>query len=119
MTSHKSPLARQRGEHENKEKLVDRLLTILTHVHKTDEDKDELKARLLAVSNRKLLRLLAVSSEIREKFGTRDKLVDALAQASGRGKDKTYVARLASMPLANLLDFQRASEGRAPSRKQP
>ena len=47
MATKKSPLGRQKDEHESKEKLVDRVLSILGTITKSDEDKDTLKARLL------------------------------------------------------------------------
>ncbi|HWE26420.1 MAG TPA: hypothetical protein VHB97_00380, partial [Polyangia bacterium] len=68
MATKKSPLGRQKDEHESKEKLVDRVLTVLGAITKSDEDKDTVKARLLAASNKKLLRLHEVGSEIKSKY---------------------------------------------------
>ena len=82
MATKKSPLARQKDEHGSKEKLVDRVLTVLGSIAKSEEDKDELKARLLAASNKKLLRLLEVGSEIKAKYGSVEKLAEAVGQGA-------------------------------------
>jgi hypothetical protein len=92
MATKKSPLARQKDEHESKEKLVDRVISLLGAITKSDEDKDSLKARLLAASNKKLLRLHDVSNEIKSKYGSVEKLAEAVGTALGRAKDAPYVA---------------------------
>ena len=51
MATKKSPLARQKDEHESKEKLVDRVISVLGSIAKSDEEQDTLKARLLAASS--------------------------------------------------------------------
>jgi len=60
MSAKKTPLARTKEEHGSKEKLVDRLVSMLGQISKQGE-KDDLKAKLLAASNKKLLRLLEVA----------------------------------------------------------
>jgi hypothetical protein len=108
----KSPLARQKDEHGSKEKLVDKLIGVLGSIAQQDGDKDELKARLLAASNKKLLHLFEVGSEIKDKFGSVDKLADATAKALGRAKDAPYVAKLRTLAPARLLDAFRTAEKR-------
>src|SRR3954470_816409 len=105
MASKKPPLARTKDEHGTKEKLVDKLVTLLGQIRKSEEDKDELKARLLAASNKKLIRLFEMGSEIREKFGSVDKLAEAAAKAAGRAKDAPYVTKLKALSPAKLLDL--------------
>ncbi len=112
MATKKSPLARQKEEHGSKEKLVDKLVTLLGQIRKIDEDKDELKARLLAASNKKLLRLFEVGSEIREKWGSLDKLAEATAGALGRAKDSPYLEKLKTLTPGKLLDAFRSAEKR-------
>ena len=112
MASKKSPLSRTKDEHGTKEKLVDKLVTLLGQIRKVEEDKDELKARLLASSNKKLLRLMEVGSEIREKFGSVDKLAEAAAGALNRAKDAPYLARLKALTPGKLLDVLHAAEKR-------
>src|SRR5205807_692051 len=104
--------ARQKDEHGSKEKLVDRLITVLGAITKSEEDKDELKARLLAASNKKLLRLFDVGSEIKEKFGSVEKLAEATAKAVGRVKDAPYVDKLKTLAPNKLLDAFRAASRR-------
>jgi hypothetical protein len=111
-TTKKSPLERVKEEHGDKEKLVDRLIGLLSF----DGDKDAMKARLLAVSNKKLLRMLEVAGEIKEKFGSPDKLVEAVAGALGRAKDKAYVAKLAETAKrspAKVLDLLHNAQKKA------
>jgi hypothetical protein len=113
MGAKKSPLARQKEEHGSKEKLVDKLVTLLGQIQKGSEDKEDLKARLLAASNKKLLRLFQVGSEIREKYGSVEKLAEAAAGALGRAKDAPYVAKLKTLSPAKLLDALRTAEKRS------
>ena len=112
MATKKSPLARQKDEHESKEKLVDRVLTVLGAITKSEEDKDTVKARLLAASNKKLLRLHEVGSEIKSKYGSIDKLAEAVGAALGRAKDAPYIEKLKSYTPARLLDLVKIAEKR-------
>ena len=112
----KTPLERQK-EHGSKEKLVDKVIGLLGSINKSDEDKDELKARLLAASNKKLLRLLEVGVEIKDKYGNLEKLAEAAAKALGRAKDAPYVASLKGLTPARLLDVVRNAERRAKATK--
>ena len=112
MATKKSPLARQKDEHESKEKLVDRVISVLGSIAKSDDDKDALKARLLAASNKKLLRLHEVGSEIKSKYGSVDKLAAAIGAALGRAKDAPFVDKLKSYTPARLLDMMRSAEKR-------
>jgi hypothetical protein len=65
-----------------------------------------------SISNSKLLRLHALLSDAKQRFGTRDKLVDALVSAEGRGKDADYKKHFASWPLPRLLDALNSAEKR-------
>jgi hypothetical protein len=113
MATKKSPLARQKDEHESKEKLVDRVISVLGSIAPSDEDKDTVKARLLAASNKKLLRLHEVGSEIKSKYGSIDKLAEAVGAAIGRSKDAPYLEKLKAVTPAKLLDMVKAAEKRA------
>jgi hypothetical protein len=112
MASKKSPLGRTKDDHGTKEKLVDKLVSLLGQIRKSEEDKDELKSRLLAASNKKLLRLFEIGSEIREKFGSVEKLAEAVAEAAGRAKDSPYVAKLKSLTPGKLLDALQSAQKR-------
>ncbi len=111
--SKKSPLQRTKDEHGTKEKLVDKLVSVLVSIAKGDEDKEDLKGRLLASSNKKLLRLLELGSTVKEKYGSVEKLAEAAAKAMGRAKDAPYVAKLSSLSPGKLLDLVRTAQKRA------
>jgi hypothetical protein len=106
--SQKSPLEVVNEKFGGKDKLVDKLVGLL----ESDESKDELRKRLLAVANGKLLRLHQVASTVKEKYGSRDKLVDA-AIVTSRAKDKDYRARLEHYSNARLVDIAAVSARRA------
>jgi hypothetical protein len=105
----KTPLTQVNDTFGGKDKLVDKLVSLL----ESDESKEEVRKRLLSVSNAKLLHLHEVASMVKEKYGSRGKLLDAAAQALGRAKDKDYLAKLESYSTAKLLDVTLIAERRA------
>ena len=108
----KAPLARMKEIHKDKETLVDRVLGVIDLGGRA---KDELKSKLLAASNRKLLRLLAVGEEIKDKYGSPTELAEALAKAAGKAKDQAYLAKLTKLAQkspARALDMMRAAAQR-------
>jgi hypothetical protein len=105
----KTPLTQVNDSFGGKDKLVDKLVSLL----ESDEAKEEVRKRLLSVSNHKLLHLHEVASMVKEKYGSRGKLLDAAAQALGRAKDKDYLAKLESYSTAKLLDVTLIAERRA------
>jgi hypothetical protein len=60
------------------------------------------------VSNAKLLRLHSVLSEVKGKFGTRDKLIAAVCDLEKRTKDEGYKKRLGAYPIPRLYDLYRS-----------
>jgi hypothetical protein len=104
----KAPLALVTEQFGGKDKLVDKLVGLL----ETDQTKEDLRKKLLPVSNRKLLRLLRVATAVKESHGSREKLVAATAAALGRTKDKDYVAKLESLSTGRLLDLATTAERR-------
>jgi hypothetical protein len=104
-----TPVQQQQEQHGGKEKLVDKLVSLLGSIQKSDEDKDTIKTRLLAASNKKLLRLLEVGNSIKDKFGSIEKLAEETARAAGRAKDAPYIAKLKTFAPARLLDLFRVS----------
>ena len=78
------PLARVKDEFGGKDKLVDKIVGVLDS---GDESKDELRKRLLGVSNTKLIRLFSVASQTKQAGG-HDKLVSTTAEKLNRAKDK-------------------------------
>lgn len=117
MSTKKSPFARTTGDHESKEKLVDKLVSLLGTIASGGESAEDVKGRLLAASNKKLLRLLEVGTEIKSSFGSIDKAAEALAKTVGRTKDADYVKKLKTYTPSRLLDLYRTAEKRAKLKK--
>lgn len=117
MATKKSPLARTKDEHESKEKLVDGLISTLGSIAKSDDDGETLKARLLAASNKKLLRLHGVAAEIKSKYGSVEKLAESVGNTLGRAKDAPYIAKLKTFTPARLLDLAKTAEKRSKKKK--
>jgi hypothetical protein len=69
------------------------------------------------ISNAKLLRLHAALEDAKKRFGSRDKLIAAIAELDRRPKDDGFKAGLAQYPLPRLLDLHAAAEKR--SKKAP
>ena len=65
------------------------------------------------VSNRKLLRLHGVLSDVKSKYSTRTGVIDAILKAEKREKDAGYRTRLEGQPTPRLLDHARATSKRA------
>lgn len=76
-----TPLHTVKDKFGSKETLVDKLLPLLDRGE--DESDEEFKERLMRVSNRKLLRLLDRANAVRERFGSRNKLVDSIIELRG------------------------------------
>jgi hypothetical protein len=107
----KSPLQLVKDRFGSKEALVKELKGL---VEKTDlfvKKFSEAKG-LDRVSNLKLLRLHKLASEVQEKFGTRQKLIDAVVELEGRIKDADYRKRFEKFTLGRLVDVYRAGERR-------
>ena len=64
------------------------------------------------VSNAKLLRLHATFSQVKEKFGTRFKLIDAILALESRAKDEGYRTRLLAYPVPRLWDMYKSADKR-------
>jgi HPt (histidine-containing phosphotransfer) domain-containing protein len=108
--SQKSPLALVNETFGAKDKLVDKLVGLLD---RGDESKDDLRKRLSSAANVKLLRLHQVATTVKDKFGSRDAMVEQVAKALGRTKDKPFVERLAAYSDARLVDLAKATERKA------
>lgn len=108
--STKSPLARVKEQFGDKEKLVEAVQKLGGDdlwVARTNENKG-----LAHVSNAKLLRLHSVLSEVKEKFGTREKLVDAILDLEKRAKDAGYKQALSAWPVPRLWDTYKSTAKR-------
>ena len=106
----KTPLAIVKDKFGDKAKLVAAVEKFTSEdlwVARTNQDKG-----LAHVSNAKLLRLHDTFSKVKEKFGTRDKLIDAILTLDKRAKDDGYRSRLAAYPVPRLFDLYKATEKR-------
>jgi hypothetical protein len=101
-----SPLAAMKRIYGSKDKLVDAAVKALADL---GEDAEALKERLRQASNQRLMKLVAVGTEVKKNFGSRDKLVAAIVKAASKAKDSDFVSRLEAMPLPKLLDLGRAA----------
>src|SRR3954451_19898981 len=57
------------------------------------------------ISNAKLLRLHSIFTEVKDKFGTRLKLLEAILETEGRSKDAGFKKRLEAYPVPRLYDL--------------
>jgi len=71
------------------------------------------------VSNAKLLRLYETFSTVKEKFGTRAKLIDAILDLEKRTKDDGYKTRLGGFPVPRLYDLYRSTKKRLDAKAKP
>ncbi len=109
-SSHKSPLAIAKETFGDKAKLVAAVEKFTGEdlwIGRTNKDKG-----LAHVSNAKLLRLHTTFSAVKEKFGTRAKLIDAILTAEKRTKDAGYKARIEAFPVPRLWDMFKSLEKR-------
>ena len=107
----KSPAAIVKHQFGDKAKLV-AALGPLTNDDLWVDRVNETKG-LARVSNAKLLRLFSVLSAVKEKFGTRSKLVDAICEIEKRVKDEGFKKRLLAYPVPRLYDAYRSAAKRA------
>jgi hypothetical protein len=107
----KSPISLVKEKFGDKAKLVaavEKFTSDDLWVARTNKNKG-----LAHVSNAKLLRLLATFSAVKEKFGTRAKLIDAICDLEKRAKDEGFKKRLEAYPVPRLWDMFKSAEKRA------
>jgi hypothetical protein len=107
----KSPLSIVKERFQDKEGLIKAVKELATEELWTDRvDNDK---GLDSVSNKKLLHLHTVLSQVKQEFGSRSKLIDAIITQEKRTKDEGYQARLSRFSTPRLYDQYRASKKRA------
>ena len=107
----KSPLNAVKDKFGDKAKLIAEL-EALTKGDELWVSRLNAKKGLAHVSNAKLLRLHQTFTAVKEKFGTRAKLIDAIAEIEKRGKDEGYKTRLGAYPVPRLWDMYRSAQKR-------
>ncbi len=106
-----SPLAQVKERFTDKAglvKAVESLATAELWIGRVADDKG-----LACVSNRKLLHLHGVLSEVKSTYGSRSGLIDAIAKIEKREKDAGFRARLEKWPTPRLLDAARSAKKKA------
>ena len=104
------PAGRVKEAHGGKEALAKALAASLA---RDDEDSDVLAGRLKTASNAQLLRLQRIVDAVKQKWGSRDKLIAALGSAEQKSKDKDFLAKLGTLPLPRLYDMASSAARRA------
>ena len=100
----KSPIATLKDKFGDKAKLVAELEKLTKDddlwVNRVNKSKG-----LAHVSNAKLLKLQTTFAAVKEKFGTRAKMIDANCEIEKRAKDEGYKTRLGNFPVPRLWDM--------------
>ena len=112
----KSPLALVKDKFKEKKQLVEAVKGLAGEelwLGRTNADREGGDKGLERVSNAKLLRLHATLTTVKEKFGTRAKLIDAILTAENRSKDAGYKTRLERFPVPRLYDHYQSAAKRA------
>ncbi len=103
----KTPMQEVKDNFGDRASLVSELVKLVDKRH-GDSSANEVKSRLMGLSNAKLLRLYRVEQVVREGYGDRAKLeaaiVDARAKA-GLTADDDFKAKLATYTKAQLVDM--------------
>ena len=103
----KTPLALVKERFGSKEKLVKELKELFDK-GEMFENRLNTDKGLAHVSNEKLLKLHGVATEVKERFGTRAKLVDDLLKIEKREKDEGLRARYEKWGLPRLYDHYKS-----------
>lgn len=106
---------------ESRAKLVDQLVGMVDKQH-GDSSNEQVKARLMGLPNKKLLRLYQVEQKVREKFGSREKMVEHIVSArkkAGLSADAAFKAILDGYTKARLLDMTKMTYAAAAKKQTP
>lgn len=107
-----SPLQTLKKSWKNKAGLISEVKALATdglwNGDRLNDDKG-----LDSVSNKKLLRLHEQLTRVKKEFGSRAKLIDAIAAAQTRGKDADYKKGLERHSTPRLLDLLSAAQRRS------
>src|SRR5690349_5287948 len=109
----KSPLQNVKdrfGDKAGLVKAVSGLMTSDLSVDRLDSDKG-----LDSVSNKKLLHLHDVLAQVKKDFGSRSKLIGAIASDAKRAKDADYTKSLEKHSTPRLFELYRAGKKRSAS----
>jgi hypothetical protein len=111
-----SPLAQVKDRFKDKDGLVAAVRALATDemwVGRVTADRGKGGKGLDCVSNKKLLHLHDVLSDVKKAYGSRKGMIDAILKAEKREKDAGYRTRLEGQPTPRLLDHARAAKKRS------
>ena len=112
----KSPLSVVKDKFGDKKKLVEAVKAFAGSedlwLKRTSEDRGNDRG-LEHVSNAKLMRLHAIFTEVKSKFGTRAALIEEILKLQNRGKDTGMKKRLEAYPVPRLYDLFKSESKRA------
>lgn len=108
--SKKSPLQQVKEQFGSKKALADQLIPVLDRTRAGESDEDFAR-RIQAASNKQLLRMFAVEKAVKDQFGSRDGLIDAIVKAKFGKENADYRNALAKNTKARLLDLHRQIAG--------
>jgi hypothetical protein len=106
-----SPLETLKKTWKNKEGLISAVKALATDELWNDARLNDDKG-LDSVSNKKLLRLYETLTRVKKEFGSRAKLIDAIAAAQSRAKDADYKKGLERFSTPRLLDLLTSAQRR-------
>ena len=104
----KSPLSIVKERFQDKDGLLKAVRELATEdlwIDRLDSSKG-----LDAVSNKKLLRLHTILSDVKSKFGSRGKLVEAILGHEARGKDQGRKDGLGRLSTPRLYDLYKVGQ---------
>ncbi len=103
-----SPAQLVKQEFGSKKELAAKVMPLIEK--NADETEESFKARIETLSNKKLLKLYRIGTEVSEKFQTKDALVEAVYKKAhpDNGKiDQDYMNKLKTFSLGRLLDMNK------------
>jgi hypothetical protein len=108
----KTPLQKINEKFGSKEKLVEELNALFSKgdlfIDRLNEDKG-----LACVANAKLIKLFDTAQAVKEKFSTRDQLIEDLLKKLNRSKDEGLKSKFENWGLPRLWDYYKSIERKA------
>lgn len=106
----KTPLQQVKEQFGSKDALAKKLVALLDKPE--DEDQADFERRIETASNKQLLRLWSAEQAVKSRFGSKDKLIDAVVRARFDGNDNAdYRAKVSTYSKTRLLDLHRQVTG--------
>jgi hypothetical protein len=98
-----TPVQEVRQRFGSKAELAKQLLPVLERDE--DVEAEDWERRVNTMSNKQLLRLMAVHELVKKRFGSKDKLVEAVVKLKFPNGNEPYAAKLSRTSTTRLLDL--------------